>query len=109
VRFARLMQRRVPVLGGPVVRAAYGGNPSLTWLPLRVGGASPRCRPQHGEGIFRVGVAHRFTRLRTAGNARPSKSGPASRSTIRNTSPAQLTHSVSALLTLARERVLYTA
>jgi hypothetical protein len=29
VRFARLMHRRVRALGGPV-RAAAGGNPSLT-------------------------------------------------------------------------------
>jgi hypothetical protein len=30
VRFARLMQRRVRALDGPQVRAAYGGNRSLT-------------------------------------------------------------------------------
>jgi hypothetical protein len=36
VRFARLIQRRGRVLGGPAVRAAYGGNPSLIWLPRRV-------------------------------------------------------------------------
>jgi hypothetical protein len=29
VRFARLIQRRVRVLGGPVVRAACGGSLSL--------------------------------------------------------------------------------
>jgi hypothetical protein len=29
VRFARLMHRRVRVLGGPAVRAAHGGNLKL--------------------------------------------------------------------------------
>jgi hypothetical protein len=29
VRFARLMHRRARVLGGPAVRAAYGGNLKL--------------------------------------------------------------------------------
>jgi hypothetical protein len=37
MRFARLIHRRVRVLGGPVVRAAFGGNPSLPWLLLSVG------------------------------------------------------------------------
>jgi hypothetical protein len=36
VRFARLIQRPVRVLGGPIVRAAFGGNLSLPWLPHRV-------------------------------------------------------------------------
>jgi transposase len=36
VRFARLMQRRVRVLGGPAIRAASGGSLSPTWLPRRV-------------------------------------------------------------------------
>jgi hypothetical protein len=36
VRFARLIHRRVRVLGGPSVRAASGGNLSLPWLPHRV-------------------------------------------------------------------------
>jgi hypothetical protein len=36
VRFARLIHRRGRVAGGPAVRAAYGGNQSLFWLPLRV-------------------------------------------------------------------------
>jgi len=36
VRFARLMHRPVRVLGGPAVRAAYGGNLSLAWLPPTV-------------------------------------------------------------------------
>jgi hypothetical protein len=31
VRFARLIDRRVRVLGGPAVRAACGGNRSLLW------------------------------------------------------------------------------
>jgi len=30
------MHRRVRVLGGPVAGAAFGGDLSLTWLPLRV-------------------------------------------------------------------------
>jgi hypothetical protein len=36
VRFARLIQRRGRVLGGPSARAASGGNLSLTWLPPTV-------------------------------------------------------------------------
>jgi hypothetical protein len=36
VRFARLMQRRGRVLGGPAVRAASGGHLSLSWPPPRV-------------------------------------------------------------------------
>jgi hypothetical protein len=36
VRFARLTYRCVRVLGGPTVRAACGGNPSLSWLLPRV-------------------------------------------------------------------------
>jgi hypothetical protein len=36
VRFARLIHRRGRVLGGPAVRAAFGGNLSLPWLLLRV-------------------------------------------------------------------------
>jgi hypothetical protein len=37
VRFARLIHRRVGVLGGPSARAACGGNVSLPWLPGRAG------------------------------------------------------------------------
>ena len=36
VRFARLIHRRVRVLGGPAVGAAFGGHLSLPWLPLTV-------------------------------------------------------------------------
>jgi hypothetical protein len=36
VRFARLIHWRVRVLGGPSVRAAFGGDPSRPWLPRRV-------------------------------------------------------------------------
>jgi hypothetical protein len=36
VRFARLIDRPVHILGVPAVRAACGGNLSLTWLPRRV-------------------------------------------------------------------------
>jgi hypothetical protein len=32
VRFARLIHRRGRVLGGPAVRAAFGGSLSLPWL-----------------------------------------------------------------------------
>jgi hypothetical protein len=32
VRFARLIHRRGRVLGGPAVRAAFGGNLILPWL-----------------------------------------------------------------------------
>jgi hypothetical protein len=31
-----LIQRRVRDLGGPTVRAAFGGNLSLSWLPRSV-------------------------------------------------------------------------
>jgi len=36
MRFARLIQWRVRDLGGPAVRAAFGGNLSLPWWPRRV-------------------------------------------------------------------------
>jgi len=36
VRFARLIQRRGRVLGGPAVRAAGGGDHNLAWLPRMV-------------------------------------------------------------------------
>jgi hypothetical protein len=36
VRFARLTHRRGRDLGGPTVRAAFGGSLNLTWLLLRV-------------------------------------------------------------------------
>jgi hypothetical protein len=36
VRFARLIQRRGRDLGGPTARAAFGGNLSLPWSPLRM-------------------------------------------------------------------------
>jgi hypothetical protein len=36
VRFARLIDRPVRVLGGPAVRAAFGGNLSLPRLLLTV-------------------------------------------------------------------------
>jgi hypothetical protein len=36
VRFARLIHRRVRVLGGPLARAASGGSLSLAWWPHRV-------------------------------------------------------------------------
>jgi hypothetical protein len=36
VRFARLIHRRVRVLGVPSARAACGGNLSLPWWPRRV-------------------------------------------------------------------------
>jgi hypothetical protein len=35
-RFARLIDRRGRVLGGPPARAAFGGNLSLPWLLRRV-------------------------------------------------------------------------
>jgi hypothetical protein len=38
VRFARLMHRPGRVLGGPAVRAAYGGNLSLTLVATWDGG-----------------------------------------------------------------------
>jgi hypothetical protein len=36
VRFARLVQRPVRVLGVPSARAAFGGNLSLPWSPRMV-------------------------------------------------------------------------
>jgi hypothetical protein len=44
VRFARSIERPGRVLGGPAVRAAFGGSLSLSWLPRRVAWArlSPR-------------------------------------------------------------------
>jgi hypothetical protein len=48
---------------------------------------------------------YRLTRFRTDNNARARRIGPTSRSTIRSTSPAQLTWSVSALLLLGIETV----
>jgi hypothetical protein len=36
VRFARLIHRRGRVLGGPAVRAAYGGNLNVAWWPPTV-------------------------------------------------------------------------
>ena len=36
VRFARSMQRRSRVLGGPSVRAAFGGDLKLAWWPRSV-------------------------------------------------------------------------
>jgi hypothetical protein len=39
VRFARLIHSGAHDLGGPTVRAAYGGNLSLPWLPRTVSGA----------------------------------------------------------------------
>jgi hypothetical protein len=36
VRFARLIQRRGRVPGGPSARAASGGNLGLTWSPPTV-------------------------------------------------------------------------
>ena len=110
VRFARLIHRPVRVLGGPAVRAACGGSLSLPWLLPKMVSHRWRCRREHVEGEeVRVVVAHRFTRLRADNNARPSKTGPASRSGIRKTSPAQLTCSVSALLPVAMKMVLCAA
>jgi hypothetical protein len=45
VRFARLMQRRGRDLGRPSAGAAFGGNPSLTWLLLTV------VPQEHGEHV----------------------------------------------------------
>jgi hypothetical protein len=36
VRLARLIHAAARVLGGPAVRAAFGGDPSRPWLPRRV-------------------------------------------------------------------------
>jgi hypothetical protein len=36
VRFARLIQQRGRVVGVPAVRAAYGGDLNLPWLPRTV-------------------------------------------------------------------------
>jgi hypothetical protein len=47
VRFARLIHRRSRVLGGPAVRAAFGGDRSLSWLPLRVVWQDEAVRASH--------------------------------------------------------------
>jgi hypothetical protein len=47
VRFARLIHRPVRVLGGPAVRAAHGGNPSLP-LVLRNVALAALGLPEHG-------------------------------------------------------------
>jgi hypothetical protein len=74
VRFARLIHRRVRDLGGPAVRAAYGGNLSLPWLPPRVvpgsiafhdgKQANARCRPRPGYPTWPTGLP--WTGLRRA-------------------------------------------
>jgi hypothetical protein len=51
VRFARLIDRRDRALGGPTVRAAFGGNLSLTWLPRRVVRSEWRARQTMDEAI----------------------------------------------------------
>jgi integrase len=47
-RFARSIQQRGRVVRGPSVRAACGGNLSLTWLSLSVAG---RARPAVGSAV----------------------------------------------------------
>ena len=56
VRFARLIHRRVRVLGVPSARAAYVSNMSLTWLPRRVVPWGSASYPNLGElGMVVVG------------------------------------------------------
>jgi hypothetical protein len=70
VRFARLMQRRVRVLGGPAVRAACGGSLSLPWLARRVTAMSavPRHYCMVGKVVF--GSRHLERRSTLAASAR---------------------------------------
>jgi hypothetical protein len=55
VRFARLIDRRVRVLGGPKVRAAFGGIQSPPWSLLAVvpQSTTPFSSPRIG-GTFNV-------------------------------------------------------
>jgi hypothetical protein len=56
VHFARLMQRRVRVLGGPAAGAASGGHLSLTWLPLGANMCSSRVRESWKEKAMKPGL-----------------------------------------------------
>jgi hypothetical protein len=62
-----LIQRRGRVLGGPSVRAACGGNLSLSWLPLRV------VRHLQGDGP-RGGEAHEAAARPSTQHLQPSMS-----------------------------------
>jgi hypothetical protein len=56
VRFARLIQRPVRVVGGPTVRAAFGGGPSLPCLPRTVrSGPRKPFPPVLQRGVYPVG------------------------------------------------------
>jgi hypothetical protein len=54
VRFARLIHSGARDLGGPAVRAAFGGDPSLTWLPLNV--IAVKHAGALGMGLIVIGV-----------------------------------------------------
>ena len=75
MRFARLIHRPVRVRGGPSARAACGGDPSLTWLPRRVGDMTkglrvptnldPRpCRQANGGAVQPAGTGWQNVHLR---------------------------------------------
>jgi hypothetical protein len=72
-RCARLTHRRGRVLGGPSVRAAYGGSLSLPWLPRRVvprldlwDELSPRGKPAAGIRSYGARPPHLLAFQRTS-------------------------------------------
>jgi len=90
------------------VSTCYYGGSQTVWLGrlLTRGNAKTASLRLITAVIIRqaVKVHYRFTRFRTDSSASPSSSGPLRRSTIRSTSPAQLTCSASAFLA-SRESV----
>jgi hypothetical protein len=74
VRFARLIHTTRPrLLAGPAVRAAFGGNLSLTWLPHRVVRDERRAATRrHPRGLSQSRVATRGRSRDWLGNADPA-------------------------------------
>jgi hypothetical protein len=55
MRFAQLIQRPGRILGGPLVRAASGGDLSLTWWPLSV--VTREFHVDQRDAAYRISVA----------------------------------------------------
>jgi len=94
-----------PLPPGPLTR-----NQGPTWPPRGSGAAAPGGALRAIDATARpltCLLCYRLTRFRTDSNARPSRRGPTSRRMIRNTSPAQLTWSISARLPLGMETVAW--
>jgi hypothetical protein len=73
VRFARLIHRPVRVLGGPAVRAAYGGNlkPALVTTPGGTGmGEAARILASRGRSALTQGL------LAVCDHTRPTPQNP---------------------------------